>query len=73
MGGDVWERWERQLHEVLRRTQEKSGHFAGSWNPLAPVEDRYGKHGGRIYVTAMNLLSLEVDYRYLPLYQETGK
>jgi hypothetical protein len=45
--------------------------LAGSWHPYDPVEDKFGRFGGRIYVTAMNLLSLEVDYRLLPLYEST--
>ncbi|MDH3717862.1 MAG: hypothetical protein OES79_07050, partial [Planctomycetota bacterium] len=70
MKGHYWETWQRRLHELLRETQEKEGPLAGSWNPQGPIPDRWGGHGGRIYVTAMNLLSLEVAYRYLPLYVE---
>ncbi len=70
MRGHYWETWQRRLQELLRETQEKEGPLAGSWNPQGPIPDRWGSHGGRIYVTAMNLLSLEVAYRYLPLYVE---
>jgi hypothetical protein len=35
--------------------------------------DRWGPHGGRLYVTALNLLSLEVQYRHLPTYEDTAK
>ena len=29
--------------------------------------------GGRMYVTTLNLLSLEVYYRHLPIYEDTAK
>jgi hypothetical protein len=53
------------------RTQVKSGELSGSWHPYRPVPDRWGAHGGRLYVTTLNLLSLEVRYRLLPLYENT--
>jgi hypothetical protein len=33
----------------------------------------WAKYGGRLYVTTLNLLSLEVNYRHLPLYDATAK
>ncbi len=50
-----------------------SGALAGSWDPLRPTPDRWAGVGGRLYVTTMNLLSLEVYYRHLPLYETVGK
>lgn len=73
MGGPYWKAWHERLHPMLLETQIQDGPFAGSWHPLSPIPDRWGPHGGRIYVTAMNLLSLEVEYRHLPLYEETAK
>ena len=72
-GGESWERWNAVLHPLLVNTQEKNGDLAGSWHPYLPVPDRWGPVGGRIYVTTMNLLSLEVDYRLLPLYEESAR
>ena len=69
MGGDDWERWNASLHPLLVGEQVTEGDFAGSWDPLWPIADRWGPHAGRLYVTAMNLLSLEVYYRHLPLYE----
>jgi len=71
MGGDHWKQWNEALHPMLAETQIKQGTFAGSWDPRNPVPDRWGPHAGRIYVTTMNLLSLEVDYRLIPIYEET--
>ncbi|MEM9410402.1 MAG: prenyltransferase/squalene oxidase repeat-containing protein, partial [Planctomycetota bacterium] len=72
-GGDYWERWRERLHPLLIGTQQTSGPMRGSWDPFNPVPDRWGPQGGRIYVTTMNLLSLEVKYRLLPLYENTFK
>ena len=71
--GPQWERWNRRLRPLLTRSQEKSGELAGSWDPYKPVPDRWGAFGGRLYVTTMNLLSLAVTYRYLPLYEDTAR
>jgi hypothetical protein len=70
-GGDAWETWNAALQPLLIGSQEKQGPLRGSWHPYEPVPDRWGPHGGRLYVTTMNLLSLEVRYRLLPLYDKT--
>ena len=70
-GGKYWDQWSEALHPLLIDSQEMSGELRGSWHPYKPVPDRWGAHGGRLYVTTMNLLSLEVKYRLLPLYEST--
>jgi hypothetical protein len=72
MGGDYWNRWNRFLNPLLLETQIKVGPEAGSWDPELPVPDRWSTHAGRLYVTTMNLLNLEVFYRHLPIYEETA-
>jgi len=67
--GPEWDTWNRQSRKMLIETQEKDGCAAGSWSPERPTPDAFGKQGGRIMVTAISALSLEVYYRYLPLYQ----
>jgi hypothetical protein len=67
-GGDEWSDWYDQLADTLEQTQERQGPRAGSWDPLGPVPDRWGQYGGRIYVTALHLLTLEVPDRRLPTY-----
>ena len=71
VGGPHWDEWNNKLRPLLTRSQEKTGDMAGSWHPYKPVPDRWGSFGGRIYVTTMNLLSLEVRHRLLPLYQQS--
>ncbi len=69
--GPQWQKWNQALHPLLLSTQIPDGELAGSWNPFTPVEDKWGRFGGRLYLTTLNLLSLEVDYRLLPLYEKT--
>lgn len=71
MGGDYWRLWNARLHPLLIDNQVRDGPLAGSWDPRGPVPDRWGPHAGRLYVTTLNLLSLEVQYRKLPLYEDT--
>ena len=73
MRGDYWRQWNERLHSLLVGGQTRQGPHAGSWDPNGDVPDRWGPHGGRIYVTTLNLLSLEVYYRHLPIYEETAK
>jgi len=55
--------------KALAEFLEKSpGESRGSWDPLGPVPDRWGQYGGRLYVTTLHLLALEVPYRHLPTY-----
>jgi hypothetical protein len=73
MGGEHWQTWNSRLHPLLVQSQLPSGPLAGSWDPKGAVPDRWGPHGGRLYVTTLNLLSLEVFYRHLPLYEDTAR
>ncbi|MCH5373521.1 MAG: terpene cyclase/mutase family protein, partial [Planctomycetes bacterium] len=73
MGGDYWKAWNGKLHPLLVNSQIQQGPMAGSWDPRNPVPDRWAPHAGRLYVTTMNLISLEVYYRHLPLYEDTAR
>ena len=63
--GPVWELWNKQMKESLLAMQTRTGDTAGSWEPKGQWTS--GK-GGRVMSTAMATLSLEVYYRYLPMY-----
>lgn len=65
-GGDEWDRWNKVMREHLINTQIRRTHADGSWD----VADRHGNMGGRLYMTSLALLTLEVYYRHLPLYQK---
>jgi len=58
---DAWRKWNEQMQATLKRLQERDG----SWNEKL---SKYGPRGGRIYATALATLTLEVYYRYLPMY-----
>lgn len=64
--GPDWETWNRRMRRVLVDTQERDGCKEGSWNPSG---DDWGDQGGRLMVTSLSCLTLEVYYRYLPLYK----
>ncbi|MEI8211007.1 MAG: prenyltransferase/squalene oxidase repeat-containing protein [Planctomycetota bacterium] len=72
MGGERWRSWYSRLYPMLISTQELQGPYAGSWDPEGDIPDAWGEYGGRLYVTTMNLLSLEVTYRHLPIYEATA-
>ncbi len=69
MQGQYWIAWNERFRPLLQESQASSGDLAGSWRPHEPVPDRWGAAGGRMYVTAMHLLMLEVYYRHLPLFR----
>lgn len=63
--GDSWDQWNRVMRQVLPEEQTREGAERGSWSPLG---DRWGPHGGRLYVTCLCTYMLEVYYRHLPIY-----
>jgi hypothetical protein len=64
--GPEWDTWNRHARRLLISTQVKEGCAAGSWDPSG---DGSAVAGGRVMVTSIRALTLEVYYRYLPLYQ----
>jgi hypothetical protein len=68
MGGD-WDVWNRKMRHILISTQNKEGCATGSWDPHKPVTDTWGDIGGRLMITSLSALTLEVYYRFLPLYK----
>jgi hypothetical protein len=65
-GGESWKNWNEKMRDLLIKTQDNdAGSLNGSWSP---VGDAYGAQGGRLMITSLSLLTLEVYYRHLPLY-----
>lgn len=66
-GGQDWKEWNEKMRDYLIKKQDSNNASAnfGSWNPQG---DAFGNVGGRLMLTSLNLLTLEVYYRYLPLY-----
>jgi len=65
MGGKYWSRWREKCIRDLIDNQKRSGHEKGCW-PMPREQFVAGLTGGRIYCTAMSILTLESFYRYQP-------
>lgn len=65
--GDMWRTWNEKMRDTLIETQGKKGHETGSWFFNG---DHGSKTGGRLYCTAMSAMTLEVYYRYMPIYSQ---
>jgi len=61
-GGEPWERWNKIVRDTILGLQEHEGCARGSWGPAS----RWGGTGGRIYTTALAVLTLQVYYRFAP-------
>ncbi len=74
-GGYEWDTWNRDMRKVLISTQTKDSNRCanGSWDPDNPAKDQWAPQGGRLMLTALSCLTLEVYYRYLPLFKEDAK
>ena len=64
-GGEEWRKWNLRMRDGLVDSQIRKGHAHGSWTP----QDMFAAQGGRLYVTCLSIMTLEVYYRHLPLYQ----
>ena len=63
VGGPGWEEWRKGLEPLLLKYQA----FDGSWP--SPPDETHEYQAGPIYRTAMAVLTLTVELRYLPIYQ----
>ena len=65
-GGEMWDRWNERMREQLVMKQVKGeGHDRGSWTPGGG----HASKGGRLYETALSIMTLEVYYRHQPIYK----
>ena len=60
--GQYWNQWNEGLKKALLDNQVNNVKLCGdgSWD----ADDRWGFEGGRVYATAINVLTFEVYYRY---------
>lgn len=66
LGDDYWPKWNVVMRDQLVNSQVKSGHMLGSWD--VPGGGHANEAGGRLYVTSMATMILEVYYRHMPIY-----
>lgn len=52
---EAWEKWNKVLIRELKEKQRSDGHFDGNYGPAV--------------ATAMNLLSVALNFRFLPIYE----
>ena len=66
LGGSPWEKWNPKMRDHLIKLQCRGGSDNGSW----PAKGKYAGHNGagKIYTTSLAALTLEVYYRYLPMF-----
>jgi hypothetical protein len=69
MMGPDWDTWNRKMRKTLIETQSKEGCAMGSWDPNSPTGMTWSGPGGRLMATSLSALTLEVYYRYLPLFK----
>jgi hypothetical protein len=68
---ESWDEWNSPMRDLLIERQDPGDNpwrpnHAGSW---APEGDLWGREFGRLGVTSLSILTLEVYYRHAPLYQ----
>ncbi len=67
--GPIWKQWNDKMRDQLVSTQASEGHELGSW---APIGAGHAAHAGRLFTTAMSVMTLEVYYRMMPIYREAA-
>jgi len=74
-GREPWQRWNSSLRDAMLPLQMrdktaagKQKHGFGSWAPYGEGWGRWGRMGGRVYSTAISVLTLEIYYRHAPAY-----
>jgi S1-C subfamily serine protease len=67
-GGNEWDAWHGKMRDLLLRTQVRNADACanGSWDP---TKDAWGKYGGRVMMTSLAALILQVGSSPLPIYK----
>jgi hypothetical protein len=72
-GGDAWRVWNEPLRTALLESQDRSvdargvkKHSFGSFPAFGPGWGRWGRVGGKVYSTALGVLTLETSYGRVP-------
>ncbi len=65
--GPLWQGWNTKMRDTLIQLQSKDKHETGSWYFKG---DHGADQAGRVYCTSMATMTLEVYYRYMPIYSQ---
>lgn len=68
--GELWKTWNAGTRDMLVNAQSQAGHESGSW--MFEGTDYGNDFGGRLYCTTLAAMTLEVYYRYAPVYYTPG-
>jgi len=68
-GGKEWRKWNKEMKKILLETQAKGGCVDGSWGINHNQKLWWDPLGGRVFSTTLAILTLEVYYRYSPLFR----
>jgi hypothetical protein len=63
--GEIWQSWNTKMRDSLIASQSMEKHETGSW---VLKGDHGYESGGRLYCTTMAAMTLEIYYRYMPIY-----
>ncbi|HVA49068.1 MAG TPA: prenyltransferase/squalene oxidase repeat-containing protein [Pirellulales bacterium] len=66
--GDIWTGWNTKMRDSLVASQAMAKHETGSW--MFTGADHGFEQGGRLYCTALATMTLEIYYRYMPIYTQ---
>ncbi len=69
-GGEPWKTWNPAMRDMLVATQVQQGHQTGSWWDPYSQQHTWSKWAGRLYTTAMAIMTLEVYYRHMAVYDK---
>ena len=67
--GEPWKQWNQEIRNRLVNAQAGDGPEKGSW--FDPNDPR-ATNGGRLWQTALAVMTLEVYYRHLPIYRKAA-
>jgi hypothetical protein len=73
MESAYWPKWNAKLRDHLVQTQSQVGHETGSWYFDDESHPSSNALGGRLYCTALATMTLEVYYRYMPVYLDVNE
>lgn len=65
IGGDYWKWYREYLHWLLLHPDAHAQQASGAWAPVSGDDAMAGVN----YCTAMAILAMTVEYRFLPIYQ----
>jgi hypothetical protein len=67
-GGLDWKTWNSSMREILVNSQDNNKDNAATYGSWSSQGDNWGRTGGRLMITSLNLLTLEVYYRHVPMW-----